>query len=73
MILVVMLFFGIMSLALKLVWNLTKFALGPVLLLPVAVCIGSTARWVQPPVAAGSDRRTVDWRYVQESVIERVA
>ena len=45
----------------------------PVLLLPVAVCIGSTARWVQPPVAADPDRRTVVWRHVQESVIERVA
>ena len=53
MILVVMLFFGIMSLALKLVWNLTKFALGlglfcfcPLLFVLVVLLGGFSHLWL---------------------------
>ena len=53
MILVVMLFFGIMSLALKLVWNLTKFAFGlglfcfcPLLFVLVVLLGGFSHLWL---------------------------
>ena len=53
MILVVMLFFGIMSLALKLVWNLTKFVFGlglfcfcPLLFVLVVLLGGFSHLWL---------------------------
>ena len=53
MILVAMLFFGILSLALKLVWNLTKFALGlglfcfcPLLFVLVVLLGGISHLWL---------------------------